>query len=66
MAKKESKRTLTGSDYAEGRYTVPWNAGVSSGMYGDRTSKTVHSPAPTTFEPPLEIRSGYDKLWNGK
>jgi len=65
MAKKESKSSITGSDYSKDRLVVPWNAGID-GSYGDTKSKTVESPAGTTFEPPVGINKGYDKLWEGK
>jgi len=65
MAKKEGKGSLVGSDYSKERYTTPWDAGLDT-TYGNKTSKSIHSPAASTFEPPLEIHSGYDKLWHGK
>jgi len=66
MAKKESKGAITGSDYPVGRLVAPWNAGVEPGWYGDHKSKTVYSPAHTTWDPDLKTHDGYDSLWKGK
>jgi hypothetical protein len=66
MAKKEQKTTITGRDYPTDRLVAPWNAGIESGRFGSKSGKTVSSPAESTFDPPMEIHSGYDKLWNGK
>lgn len=60
------KSSKVGPDYAEGRYEVPWNASVDSGWFGGETGKSVHSPAQTTWDPPMSIHDGYDKLWHGK
>jgi hypothetical protein len=58
------KSSKVGPDYAEGRYEVPWNCDLDT-TYGNKTSKAIHSPAESTFEPPVGIHGGYDKLWNG-
>ena len=65
MAKKESKGAITGSDYPVDRLVVPWNASIDS-WHGYHKSKTVYSPAKSTWDPDLKIHDGYDSLWKGK
>jgi hypothetical protein len=66
MAKKESRSSLSANGHSYSPDHAPWNAGIDSGRFGAKSGKTVTSPAESTFDPPMEIHHGYDRLWSGK
>jgi hypothetical protein len=60
------KSPKVGPSYPEERFRIPFEGSEKDAYFGNETSKRVYSPAGSTFEPPLGIHDGYEKLWEGK